>query len=358
MYKHLKSKQEYIDFYDRLTVDHCRVFESSLIKSFREGLEKVKDKKDIDEYKRAASGFLSLGLFYKCGDEWERKKETIQGWMDRDEERDKKVENANPIKGVNCLNCNQEMSCDLIDLQTNIDDKPERMMFWYECKRCDKRRAFYDNGDEYTPKETLCPKCNIAKRKEHKREKKIITTKYICDKCGHTEIDTLDLSDKPKKEDPNYEQDRQRFVIDDKKGQEYLKAKQNAKNIQNFMKEMKEKEDNKESYDKVNNLNKLKISALKELLSKKLNKHNYTNLDFKAPEIDKNVIINFTVQDNLSNREDMASQYECKKLIKKTLINTNWRLMSEGISCRLGILNGRLRGYEREEDLLKLVNKK
>lgn len=46
-----------------------------------------------------------------------------------------------------------------------------------------------------------------------------------------------------------------------------------------------------------------------------------------------------------------------QKLIKKVLADTNWRLMSEGARYRLGMLEGRLRAYEREEDLLKLVEK-
>lgn len=45
------------------------------------------------------------------------------------------------------------------------------------------------------------------------------------------------------------------------------------------------------------------------------------------------------------------------KLIKTALSDTNWRLMSDGVSYRLGMLEGRLRAYEREEDLLKLVEK-
>jgi hypothetical protein len=47
-----------------------------------------------------------------------------------------------------------------------------------------------------------------------------------------------------------------------------------------------------------------------------------------------------------------------KKLIQKALEDTNWRLMSEGISYRLGYLKGRLRAYESEEDLKKLVLQK
>ena len=44
-----------------------------------------------------------------------------------------------------------------------------------------------------------------------------------------------------------------------------------------------------------------------------------------------------------------------KESIDGALMSTNWRLMSDGVAYRLGILTGRLRGYEREEDLLKLV---
>jgi len=43
-----------------------------------------------------------------------------------------------------------------------------------------------------------------------------------------------------------------------------------------------------------------------------------------------------------------------QKLIKSTLEKTNWRLMSEGVYYKLGILSGRLRGYENDEDLLNL----
>jgi hypothetical protein len=43
--------------------------------------------------------------------------------------------------------------------------------------------------------------------------------------------------------------------------------------------------------------------------------------------------------------------------VDQALIDTNWRLMSDGISYRLGYLNGRLRAYEQEEDLKELVIK-
>ena len=89
-----------------------------------------------------------------------------------------------------------------------------------------------------------------------------------------------------------------------------------------------------------------------------LRKEEYINLDFSKPEIGRDIIINFTVQDNKTDRGEYDSRIQLQRLIKKTLEKTNWRLMSEGIMYRLGILSGRLRGYELEEDLIKLIRDK
>jgi translation initiation factor IF-1 len=67
------------------------------------------------------------------------------------------------------------------------------------------------------------------------------------------------------------------------------------------------------------------------------------------------MIIEFTVQDNKTGRGEYDSRIQLQRIIKKTLENTNWRLMSEGVNYRLGILSGRLRGYENEEDFIKLI---
>jgi len=50
------------------------------------------------------------------------------------------------------------------------------------------------------------------------------------------------------------------------------------------------------------------------------------------------------------------SKKQLKKVIDKTLENTNWRLMSAGVRYRVGYLNGSLRCYETEDDLIKLMD--
>ncbi len=88
-----------------------------------------------------------------------------------------------------------------------------------------------------------------------------------------------------------------------------------------------------------------------------IEKEDYINLEFSKPELEKSIIINFTTQDNKTGRREYDSRIQLQRILKKVLAKTNWRLMSEGVNCRLGILSGRLRGYENEEDLLKLVKK-
>ena len=104
-------------------------------------------------------------------------------------------------------------------------------------------------------------------------------------------------------------------------------------------------------------IKKITVLKLEKMLKKTLENEKYINLQFDKPEIDIQVIVPFTVQEANTRRQEYDSKNQLRKLIKKTLEKTNWRLMSEGISYRLGYLNGRLKGYETEEDLIKIVTK-
>ncbi len=110
-------------------------------------------------------------------------------------------------------------------------------------------------------------------------------------------------------------------------------------------------------YQKARQLKKLTVTELENLLSKSLEKEKYVNLSFDKPEIDRYVIIPFTVQEFDKKRSERESENTVRKVIKQTLEKTNWRLMTEGLTYRLGYLSGRLKGYEREEDLVDLLKK-
>ena len=83
----------------------------------------------------------------------------------------------------------------------------------------------------------------------------------------------------------------------------------------------------------------------------------FHNLIFEQPKMDLIVSVGFTIEDP-TNQQQYDSRIKLQRLFKKILVKTNWRLMNEGISYRLGILSGRIRIYEKEEDLVRLVNSK
>jgi hypothetical protein len=89
-----------------------------------------------------------------------------------------------------------------------------------------------------------------------------------------------------------------------------------------------------------------------------MEKAGYIKLQFKDPDTTKDFILPFVVYDLKPDREDRHSTSELEKLLRKALKETNWRLMTSGVTYRLGMLEGRLHGYDREEDLLRLVQSK
>ena len=130
-----------------------------------------------------------------------------------------------------------------------------------------------------------------------------------------------------------------------------------AEQLTMLVKSWEERDKNKELYEKLAKIKKLTVAQLQKLLAPVLKKQGYIRLEFSKPELKKNVIINFTVQDNKDNRGEYDSRIQLQRIIKKVLENTNWRLMGGGINYRLGILSGRLKGSENDKVLVKLIGK-
>jgi len=359
--KYLKDKSYYDIHYDSFTVEECRRTEKHFDDMIRGYFKKFKDSKKLEDLVRATRAAKGVTLYFIKGQRYEEKEDYIREWMKRDRQRDEKLENAQPLKGVVCSDCGSEMNCTIKDLHDKDDygvGSNGEILFFYKCPSCDKMRAFWENGKEYKPRENKCSKCNaIIKKEQSKREGNKITTTYICSSCGHKEVDILDLDEEPeiKKEDKNFEKDRKKYCLSEDEGKEYIESKINLERLKNATEKMEERMKNKGLYKKVEDIKKLKVTELKDLLDKALGKEDYIQLEFSQPEIGQYVIISFTIQDKKSKREEYNSKNELKKLVNKTLSNTNWRLMSEGVDYRLGILSGRLKGLEREEDLIKSV---
>ncbi len=358
-FKNLKSEQYYSDLYDRGTIEECRRWEESGMAEAKKAEEKEKKESKTDKIRVKFKGniVLPVALYFIQGERYANKAKTIRDWMEKDRLRDEKFENTQPPKGIHCLACGSDMSVMMKNPHTDLEDyTKDRVSFMFECIKCKKRRIVWEDGENWELK-IPCKKCGSETVKEsNKREGNIITTIFSCLKCGYKEKDILDLDEKPKieqeKPDPNFEKDRQKFCLSEKEGQEYIESVVRLDNYSKSMKEIKEKERIKKELVEIK---KLTVADLQKLLSAALKKEEYINLELSKPEIKKDVIIEFTVQDNKTDRGEYDSRIQLQRILKKKLEATNWRLMSDGVSYRLGILSGRLRGYELEEDLLKLV---
>jgi hypothetical protein len=104
-------------------------------------------------------------------------------------------------------------------------------------------------------------------------------------------------------------------------------------------------------------IKKLAVADLRQQIVSALQKEGYGRLELSNPEIRREVVVSFTVQDEQSGRAEYDSRKQLEKIIGQTLGDTNWRLMSDGTAYRLGILSGRLKGFESEDDLIQLVKK-
>ena len=163
---------------------------------------------------------------------------------------------------------------------------------------------------------------------------------------------------KKEKSDPDFEKDRYHYCLQDPEFRDHLlKMKHDFEEMARLGKMFKEREDNKHIYDAVKEMKKPKIAELSELLSPALKKAGYIEFSLDKPAMGKDVYVGFNCLDSKSGRADNESRKTLKKLVETVLEETNWRLMSDGISYRLGYLNGRLRAYENEEDLKNLVSK-
>ncbi len=350
--KYLKDLQEYIDRYDKVTVKRCRWAEKTITADF---VKKHMDKgKTEEELVRSAVAFNKLHLYFMMGEMYSKKEGTIKKWMKEDEDRDRFFENAEAPKDVKCWTCSRDMFVTHKHLETHLD-KPDRVMFMYDCTLGHlPRRAVYDNGEEWEYGKPVCLKCNAEVERIDEDTDEMWKSTSTCSKCGHVEVSEIKKAVEKEEIDPDYGKDRARFCSE-KDGMKYVEWMRTAHELTEVLKKQKEKEKNKEVYDEMAKIKRLKIIELEQLLAPVLEKADYTKLHFKDPEITRDVVVPFTVHDIRQGREDRSSCHDLQKLIKKTLEGTNWRLMTDGVRYRLGMLEGRLKAYEKEDDLIKLI---
>jgi transposase-like protein len=297
-----------------------------------------------------------------AGERWEHRESGIKELMGEGGDEADQIEQARLTKEPACKHCRKTglriISKDLMYRGPDYDQKLVIIML--ECPHCKKRSAVWEDDRPYESPKAYCEKCKTEMGKKTSRRNEVVTDTFLCPKCGNTFKEKLDLRITEEKPDKYWEVDKARFLLDEKRGREYIEERQHLgdlESIKTLLDSSKEHEEHKELYDAVAALKRVNIGQLQETLQAVVEKVGYTELRFEKPEMGKDVIIGFSCLDGRAERAEYDSRITLKKTVVKRLNATNWRLMSDGISYRLGYLTGRLRAYDREEDMLRLVGK-
>ena len=351
---YLKDKQEYIDFYDLLTIKECLQW----IELAKKSGKKVQEIKKIE--KPGYVGALGeIALYFKKGENYRRKEKTIDEWMERDKRLQEKYDNTPLLENVFCNDCNYAMEF----FDKSLDQKLEgklRVLFFFECPHCHKRKGVYEDGGVFDM-DKKCPKCGSELESMTVKKNEVLT---IIDKCKNCNYEYKDVWDfKADEEKSKKENERQKYLLDNfrkefclskEEGEEYVMDRIRDENFKKRDDEQKKKEDDPK-YQKAMKLRKIKVIELQKIIEEVIIKNGFNNLSFDKPETDRQIIIPFSVQETNNERSGYDGSRNLKRAIVKALEDTNWRLMSDGIRERLGILSGKLKGYEREEDLVKII---
>lgn len=371
--EYLKDEQHYIDRYDLHTIEECL----NTVKMFQDIYQKIlvsdelKDLSQEDKLKDA-NIMLHRSLFVIKGKRYEKKQETTQKWIEEDKLKQDKQDYTPVPEGIVCPLCSGSMYFNSSKhLDYTYDNPIMRMMFLFKCSKCKKQQWIYDDAEIRVSEPDLCPKCKKEIDITASRKGKVITWKHKCKACGFakTEVEDLGKKDKEwekkqaqwkKKEDEDkklLEKYRKEYCLSEKDGIEHVETLEALEVGHEVYEEEKQKYDDK-AYQVAVNLKRLNILDLEKLLSEKLQKETYVKFTLEKPDMGRFVTIPFNVLDANSTRNPNMSEATLKKLIKDTLEDTNWRLMSNGIHYRLGYLSGTLKAYEQEEDLLELSGAK
>ena len=351
MSKYLKAEEHYEVRYDRMTVEDC-------LRNERFFLDAHKDCNDEVESR-------ALAAVHQCAweikkvlltmDWYKKKKDTLNEWMQADEERDTMIQAGIAPSNILCKTCHDRTT---EESRTTWDrDGKGEVLFFMRCPGSHlPMQGVFQDGIELIIKDKLCPECDAVVNTERLPSKENeIKTKYSCSSCAYEEIDSFSLSTEEKRDDAELLENRARFCLSGQALQDAREAIMSMDRMKTVVDGWKHEEEHKEQYGAVDQLQKLTIPQAKELITKTLEDTDYRNLSFEKPSIEKYVSIEFSLEE-LETDNPLASTNDLRKLVKKTLRDTNWRLMSDGINYRLGLMTGRIRAYESKEDLLKLVS--
>lgn len=362
--EYLYEPQYYADRYDLFTIERCL----EEIESLKKVVQEIKDapelKQETNEEKQKAINYIvNTRLLGTKLHRYIQRERSIEEWIEQDKKEQYAQDNTPAPMGIKCNKCGTLMHDNLHHLHYEHSE-PIRVIFFFDCSKCKSRKAVFGNGEEWKHKPNLCKKCGSDLKTKTKVKGDVLTWTTTCSGCDYKDIDITDSKkdeierqEKEKRERDLLAKYRSEFCFSKEEGDKYISMFEEL-DFANQVYELELQKYYDIAYEKYDSLKKLNVSELEQVIQKELINNKYEKLSLKEPTFDKFVEVEFTVQDKDTSRDKRESTHQLEKLLTKLLLPTNWRLTNNGISYRLGYLVGTLKGYENEEDLLKVLGKK
>jgi hypothetical protein len=360
--QYLEDQQQYEDRYDLTTIEMCldriEIIKSAAaeIKDARE-LQHLSREEKEDQMNMLANRYLMDVILKR----YKGRGQTIAEWMDKDRRKQELQDNTLPPNNVACDKCGKAMHDTTHHLHSDLGNN-DRVLFFFECDACNLRKAVFENGEKWIYKPTPCEKCGSDLKYDLRDEGKYEIWETICSSCSFREVTKTDREKRRKEDEQKAKREaellakyRRKFCLKKKEAEKYLSAFEELA-FANDVYEYELQQLDIPEYEQTHNLQKLSAVEVEDLLNKSLEKEGFERLSMKGPEIERYVEIDFSVQDLNKSRNQKESELTLDDLLKKTLELTNWRVRDR-VSYRLGFLTGRLRGYERDEDILEFLTK-
>ena len=348
--KTLRSASSYSNLYDKRTVERCRDIEHQ----YAEEIDKEAGTIKISSF---ADLTMSQLLYFYTGDRYLQKEETINDWMERDKAKDTKLKEATPPENVTCDTCSASM--EYKDKTFDTSD-PARVIFFFKCPNNHLPHKYvYSDGTVWDKVLVLCPECDSELKEGSTKDDKEIVIEYSCTNCSYSDTDTIDLEAYEPEEDSHFAEDRKRFCLSKKAGEEYRLARRDFKQVSRLVAKWEDEDKHQEEKERADAIERLTVPHIKRKISALFEKKALEEIRFDDLETTPNcTYLKFSAEDPEATKENSYKRcLDLKRGIVRELEDTNWRLMSGGVSYRLGIMSGRLRVYESDDDVYNLVKR-
>ncbi len=361
---YLRDEQHYEDRYDLHTIEQC-LNQLKMIGEIGRKMRLAPSIKNYpeSEHKRSMGLIEARMMFVLKAYRYKDRESTIAGWIEADTVKQAKQDDTQPPR-VSCPECDAPMIADdFKTLEDWPDDKPMRVLFTFNCPKCKKRQGVYEDGEVYVSKPSYCPDCGKEAETNFTFMGETSTFTIKCTSCTYKSIDVSDHVKDEAKRKATDKRDaellakyRDEFCLSEKEGNEHVELLE-AMDVAHEIHDEILAELDTPAQEKLMAVKKTPITDLEAILKSALVVSGFPRLSLADPDIDRHVSVPFTVQDSSSKRHERESIAQLHDLLSETLKDTNWRVRKDSLSYRLGFISGKLKGYESEEDLLKLFGK-